>query len=72
MAKREALKDPRGIGGRYWNGYWGKAYRVLALGVENGTPWWRVQWEDDGRISVHATPWERRLGDRVLEVGELV
>jgi hypothetical protein len=57
--------DPRMVGGRYFNGYWGREYTVEAMGMVNGFLTFRVRWED-GHETTHATAWSKRLGDRVI------
>lgn len=58
---------PRRVGGRYWDGYWGQAYKVLDIKIDIPRERWSmtVQW-DDGRISTHATAWDPAGGDRIL------
>lgn len=68
MTKRRTASDPRVVDGTYWNGYWGKLYVVEAMGgAAEGTPWWRVRWED-GRVTTHSTAWSPRTGDRVVDL----
>ncbi len=70
--------DPRRVGGRYWSGYWGEEYEVIAFPVFDD---WRgrsitVRRREYCvhhtppcvfvRTATHGTPWESRLGDRII------
>ena len=58
---------PQQVGGRYYSGYWGLEYEVLAID-DKPDSWgaWEmdVRW-DDGREISHCTPWEEGR-DRVI------
>ncbi len=69
--------DPRKVGGRYWSGYWGEEYEVIAEPVFDD---WRgrsitVRWQakpcpqhpaGHSVTTTHGTAWEPRLGDRII------
>ena len=75
MAKRKIERaDPRVVGGRYHNGYWGVEYDVLKIERSDdwGGTWWTVRdvngW-NQGMVRTHCTAWDWRR-DRILSQPE--
>ena len=60
-----ARKDPRKVGGEYYNGYWRKKYTVVKMTrSESGVLRFVVEWEDGTRGS-HCTAWDHK-NDRII------
>jgi hypothetical protein len=63
-APRVVKPDPRVVGGRYFNGYWGLEYTVMAVEAVGWGLWLTVAWAD-GRVSRHCTAWDWKR-DRIV------
>lgn len=76
LAAGRAVRDPREVGGIYYNGYWHEHYIVLAIREVDSTKEFTVLWlGSDGsgighEVTTHTTPWY--LGrDRILSINML-
>lgn len=58
-------KEPRKVGGEYYDGYWQMNYVVL----EMQSPWLTVRWQN-GDVRTHMVAWDYLADTIVREPGE--